>query len=428
MSAAVGGQWTQVGKDGVEKWGITDRSCQLCHKHPGTTEHRFTCEATVPSSGWPAPPAKARLAINRLSATRKQYLRHHGLLVLRLPAPPVNTEGTFKWIVQPPVALEHGQEVCWHFDGSMLNGRWKPFRSTGFGIVVTSASGDLLAFGNGQPPHWCKTAAAAEAWALCTVIMQSPFLPAIRTDCLSLIATAAAGIAKATEPRKLLAQVWVLIGHALDGDLQQLADNTTLVWVPAHTSPAAVGEAKRSDGQRLSHVDWRANRLADGLAKQAAATTQPPSAVLRLLASARLAVGHFAKLLGRVTHAANNHVVQEVSEDGTVTSHTKRDSVGKPKQLAAARAQRPVQPPAPSRGRQPAVRAWTPAPPCGRRGQRSSTPPARRLVRLEQEHLERRVQEVGARLRPSSQQPGSARLDALRQRVLGAAGDSEAQP
>ena len=59
--------------------------------------------------------------------------------------------------------------------------------------------------------------------------------------------TAAAGIHKATEPRRLLARIWVLIGVALDGDIQQLGNNSALVWVPAHTSPSAVGEVKRSD-------------------------------------------------------------------------------------------------------------------------------------------------------------------------------------
>ena len=79
--------------------------------------------------------------------------------------------------------------------------------------------------------------------------------------------------------------------------------------MPAHSSPAAVGEAKLSNGSRLTHIDWRANRLADALAKRAASDGAPPTAVLRLLKSAQAAVEFSAKLLGRITFAANHHVV-----------------------------------------------------------------------------------------------------------------------
>ena len=226
------------------------------------------------------------------------------MLVLMLPAPPINISGSFEWPKQPDGAPALGREVCWHFDGSMLNGRWKPYRSTGFGLVVTAADGQLLAYGRGQPLHSCKTAAAAEAWALRSVVAQAPFVPNIRTDCLSLITIAAAGIHKATGPRRLLARLWVLIGMALDGDIKQLGNKTTSVWVPAHTSPSSIGEAKRS---ALTHIDWRANRLTDGLAKQAAAMVQPPPAVLRLLASASAAIKHVAKSLARVTQRYQPH-------------------------------------------------------------------------------------------------------------------------
>ncbi len=362
--------------------------------------------------------AAQKRQLGRLLQNRRFYLKHHGLLVLRLPAPPVCTYGNFEWLKQPAQPLLSSDEVCWHFDGSMLNGTWRPFRATGFGIVVTSADGHLLAYGRGQPPHWCRTAAAAEAWALCSVVTQAPFLPAIRTDCMSLITTAASGIARATEPRKLLGRIWVLIGTALDGDLQKLTDGSTLVWVPAHTSPMSIGEAKRSDGARLNHIDWRANRLADGLAKQAAAASQLPLAVLRLLDSARAAVKHAAKLLGRVTFSANNHTVEVTADDGTTTSCTKRDAVDKPrlKEVPKEPCTRPPPlPPAPRQERP--VRPWTPAQPATRRQTTSSSTHARRAAAAEQAFLGR-VQEVGDALRPSSARPASERLDALRRRVL----------
>lgn len=416
LSAAVGGQWTQARKASVAGWEISDNKCQLCHLEVGTVEHRFHCVKTMPEGGWPSHPTKGDLAVKRISATRQTHLRHHGILVLRLPAPPINISGSFEWLRQPNEALACEQEVCWHFDGSMLNGKWKPYRSTGFGLVVTGADGQLLAYGRGQPPHWCKTAAAAETWALCNVVTKAPFVPSMRTDCLSLITTAAAGFHRATEPRKLLARIWILIGIALDGDIQQLGDSSTLVWVPAHTSPSSIGEAKRSDGARLTHIDWRANRLADGLAKQAAAMTQPPPAVLRLLVSAFEAVRHAAKSLATVTYAANNHAVTIIAEDGSVTSKVVRDSMDKPRARQKSTAVAPT-PTLPKPERQ--VAAWMPAKTATRRRASSSGSYFRRAAALEEERLQARVQEIGAGLRPTSSRPGSERLSELRARVLG---------
>ncbi len=420
LSAAVDGQWTQARKASVASWQISDSKCKLCQLETGTVEHRFHCIKTIPEGGWPPPPDKANLTLRRLSAIRQRHLKHHGMLVLRLPAPPISSAGSFEWLRRPDEALASGQEVCWHFDGAMLNGKWKPYRTTGFGIVVTGADGQLLAYGRGKPPHWCKTAAAAEAWALSYVLVQAPFMPSIRTDCLSLITTAAAGIQKATEPRRLLARIWVLVGNALDGDIQQLGDSSTLVWVPAHTSPSSIGEVKRSDGTRLTHIDWRANRLADGLAKQAAASDQPPPAVLRLLVSASEAVRHSAKLLARVTHGANNHAVHVTAEDGTGTSKIVRDSVDKPRVKQKPKAvEEPTPPPPPPSKPERQVAAWIPTKAVAQRSTRSASAHHQRAAVLEEEHLQTMVQQIGARLRPASCRPATQRLSELRERILG---------
>ena len=55
-SAINGGQWPQVRKCKIVKWGITDDSCQLCFEHPGTTSHRFACAVSKPANGYPPPP------------------------------------------------------------------------------------------------------------------------------------------------------------------------------------------------------------------------------------------------------------------------------------------------------------------------------------------------------------------------------------
>ena len=136
-------------------------------------------------------------------------------------------------------------------------------------MVITGNDGQLLAYGRGQP-HWCRTAAAAEAWALCTVVTQSPLLPSMRTDCQALITTAAAGIRTATEPRKALARMWILICNALDGEIQQLGDNSSLIWMPAHTALHSIGVALDSQGAPITALIWRANHIVDALVKKVA--------------------------------------------------------------------------------------------------------------------------------------------------------------
>ena len=173
ISAIDGGQWPQTSKAANAECAIDDTRCQLCLQAPGTLEHRAHCTATMPPKGWPTAPAKAARLLGRLSAQRRRVLATRGLLVLRLPAPPHCGDGHFSWRLQPDCADTLGTR--WYFDGSMLNGPWKPYRSTGFGVVVTSEAGHLLGFGNGAPPPWCKTAASAEAWALQTILSITPF-------------------------------------------------------------------------------------------------------------------------------------------------------------------------------------------------------------------------------------------------------------
>ena len=110
-----------------------------------------------------SPPVKALYALSSLSVDQAKLLRTCALLVLRLPALPRTVEGEFLWLVEPSPADSAAQDAIWYFDGSMLNGKWRPYRSTGFGIAVVTLEGDLIGNGEGTPPSWCSTAAAAEA-------------------------------------------------------------------------------------------------------------------------------------------------------------------------------------------------------------------------------------------------------------------------
>ena len=169
------------------------------------------------------PPTAADLILGRLSDTRKRWLKERALLVLRLPAPPKQEDGAFVWLVEPHHS-EALQDATWYFDGSLLHGKWRAFRTTGFGIVVVAPDGSLLGHGRGSPPHWCRTAAAAEAWALQVVVAYCPFPLAMRTDSLSLLRTAESGTITATDGRRHLARVWRLIASSLDGFISVLTD------------------------------------------------------------------------------------------------------------------------------------------------------------------------------------------------------------
>jgi len=212
-----------------------------------------------------------------------------------------------------------------------------------------------------------------------------------------------------------------MISGALEGDLQQIGDGGMLVWLPAHQSMASIGEAKLSDGTRLSHLDWRANRLVDAFAKAAAAINQPPPAVVKLLESAKVAVRHSATLLGRVTHAANHHSMLVVGPDGLPVTKVCRDSVDRPRVARDAPPPKPVCP-QPKRKAVLAPRQVKPWQPQQRATIGCRRQPSRVVAARNAEayQVQRRVEEVGQSLQVPSDRPlGSDRLLALRRRVLG---------
>ena len=132
-------------------------------RHPGA-QACLHCYCTP--AGWPLPAPKASLVLGKVSETRKNVLRDRALLAIRLPSAPFDQHGQFRWLLQADPNDQRLHDATWYCDGSMLNGRWKAIRATGFGIAVVSMLGVLLAYGLGCPPSWCATAAAAEAWAV----------------------------------------------------------------------------------------------------------------------------------------------------------------------------------------------------------------------------------------------------------------------
>ena len=416
-SAISGGQWPQARKAATPSFGVTDSRCQLCLACPGTLAHRFACSTTRPPEGWPPPPAAASLARGAIGAQRRGILDQRALLVLRIPTPPADNVGKFKWIVDP-TARPRAQEGVWYFDGSMLHGKWRPLRVTGMAVVVATPDGQLLGYGVGRPPSWVGTAAAAEAWALATLLRMCPAPPPLRTDCLALVHTARAGLAAAVHGSRPLARIWSSIGQALDGDIQQLVDQETLVWFPAHLTWRAVGEVRGSNGVRMAPTDWRANRLADRLAKAVAREAQADKRTIELFKSSDAAASHAAALLGVVTRAANAHEAQVEVDGGGTKVELRRDSTPKPREVAdaqrvarqAARDSSLVAAPAPAPARRVNAAPWRP-------------PSAAQVRRAEERALtRRRVQEVGQHLRASSAPPASTRMAELAARVRARAG------
>jgi hypothetical protein len=102
--------------------------------------------------------------------------------------------------------------------------------------------------------------------------------------------------------------------------------NKLLIWMPSHKSASVIGKAFKSDGSFVNAIDWRANRLADCLARLAANELAAPDLAFRIFQQALSAAGYCAALLGTVTYRANHHQTQVLKPDGAVSLKCCRDS------------------------------------------------------------------------------------------------------
>ncbi len=325
LSAVSGAQWSQTRKFAVRPWQLQDDRCQLCMEEPGTIAHRFSCNKTAPTGGWPAAPPEANFCLSRLDHRRRTLLKERGLLILRLPRPAAR-QASFQWLWRD--TEEFPEDATWYIDGSLFHKDIPEWRSTGYSIVVHSRSQGLLAFGGGVPPPWCATAPAAEAWALLIALLNAVELPRIITDCKGLVDTVLAGLAAATAPSRILARIWVAIDVAIDNKFHDLA--TALSWMPAHQTAAMIGNPVRRTNKVLTVVNWRANRLADAVAKAFARDNLASSEMVSLVASGRKSVAFHAALLGTVTHCASHCPTPATRKDGTAYTKMCRDSVDPP--------------------------------------------------------------------------------------------------
>ena len=225
-----------------------------------------------------------------------------------------------RWHVELPNDTEHNS-VTWYVDGSLLDGPRVMMASTGAGFAGISPTGALLAYGDATPPSWITTIPGVEAWTLQIILGATTSQAAIVTDCLGNVSTYERGKEYATGPKRLLARVW----HPIMTAANECC--TKLIWMPAHTTAAAVGARRRSDGKAISPIDHRANSLVDMLAKKAAILVRLPSYIRDTFEQAEAAFEHAAALLGVVTKVANGLTLEGKIRDETDSEHTKRDSM-----------------------------------------------------------------------------------------------------
>ena len=213
------------------------------------------------------------------------------------------------------------------------------------------------------------------------------------------------------------------IANTLGGCFKAFEGSNRLVWMPAHTTIASVGEVKMSNGSRLTTVDWRANRLVDALAKLSALEAQYLPAAIKLLKSAEKAVLYAAKLLGRVTYAANHHSITVTDDLGNSKTKICRDVMDAPKRKKRRLSPPPGKPKAaPSSTRTVTVKCCTDVeiikPLKAPRVGAAPLTHAQAARHQDQEHLKRRVEEIGSSLVTPPQRPSANdRLTALRRRV-----------
>ena len=212
-----------------------------------------------------------------------------------------------------------------------------------------------------------------------------------------------------------------MIAASIDGDISRLTDGGALVWMPAHSTPAAIGRALKSDHSEITAADWRANRLADALAKAASGEAPDCAAIDQLLHSAEVLVEHEAAVLGASTALSNGCEVSIPRTDGGFQRVLHRDSTG-------LRRVRPMQPQPVPVG---AVATAAPEPelafPCADTGGSHPTRTCARTTCRRRAASQRRkvahaalqtlIAQKGESLRPSSMPPAQGRLDALLARV-----------
>lgn len=148
--------------------------------------------------------------------------------------------------------------------------------------------------------------------------------PEIVTDCMGVVNTAQAGAGAALSHKNTTARIWKEIIELSGGDLSDLRKNLT--WMPSHESIDDVVGLSKSNGRLVTVAEWRANQLADKLAKRGAASSDIRDACEAIIKQAGNALNYHAAQLGIVTKAANMHRVDFTDKHGKLRHKFTRDS------------------------------------------------------------------------------------------------------
>ena len=265
----------------------------------------------------------------QLPENQQQILRTRGVMCAEISFPLPSEDGFLTWRL--PLSNHVPSDTRFYIDGSAMDTDCRETCRLGFSIVAVSPNGQLRALGYGTPPSWIVDSAGAEIWAFYNVLSRCATCPPVVTDCLGILNTLREGAEHATAAMRRLARAWVMIFNILDHPssiAHALAETT---WMPAHLAQSAIGARLKSDGEPISPMDWRANRLADAAAKAGARSVRLPAS-LRILRERTLnAYQHALVELAAVTVAANRHEVQVVSDNGVLQHIVKRDCSAVPR-------------------------------------------------------------------------------------------------
>ena len=148
----------------------------------------------------------------------------------------------------------------------------------------------------------------------------------ITTDYFNIILMLQAGRREATTAKRRFARLWNYIYNNIEENGTREILLKRVIWMPAHCTTAAIGVRVMSNLEYVCAIDWRANRLVDFLARLAANLVTVPACAIELLKQFMKATEYCAASSGTITHAANNHTVPTMREDGTVVNRKVRDN------------------------------------------------------------------------------------------------------
>ena len=191
-------------------------------------------------------------------------------------------------------------------DGSFLDGKLQSgCQSLGWAFVVVNSVGDLVAAAFGVPPRWIDTIQGAELLAVQSALACVLFPEKLYTDCKTVQMGVKRSQGWMCSSKRRFARVWAVVWSQLEGDADFVQ------WMPAHMPESSIGSATCSDGVLMSEEMWCANQIVDQLAKDAAESARLPSASRSWLASREEQLKELAIFMGRLTFAANSHLLPD---------------------------------------------------------------------------------------------------------------------